>query len=260
MADLEQSFAHSPDASGFYSGRFVNPGNSAALQIIQQGNAPASTSSGGAVNVDNSLSTGAGLVVFSSQAAPSGRLIVGRTTSATFNQTVAYFEQAGTGHALHANNLATNNSTGSALNVTSTNVGASAVQIGGVETGRGTVKITHTSAGGDANASGISIDLQGAGTAAQGIHIDSVANGTTGALLDMRNNGNQLFKFQSDATFAIPTMVLGNGGPLITICTGTPEGAVTAPVGSLALRTDGGVSTTLYVKQSGTGNTGWIAK
>lgn len=42
--------------------------------------------------------------------------------------------------------------------------------------------------------------------------------------------------------------------------TGTPEGAVTANVGSLFLRTDGGVGTTLYVKQTGTGNTGWAAK
>lgn len=42
--------------------------------------------------------------------------------------------------------------------------------------------------------------------------------------------------------------------------TGTPEGAVTAPVGSLFTRTDGGANTTLYVKESGTGNTGWIAK
>lgn len=42
--------------------------------------------------------------------------------------------------------------------------------------------------------------------------------------------------------------------------TGTPEGAVTAPVGTLFLRTDGGAGTTLYVKESGTGNTGWAAK
>lgn len=41
---------------------------------------------------------------------------------------------------------------------------------------------------------------------------------------------------------------------------GTPEGAVTAPVGSLFTRTDGGATTTLYVKTSGTGNTGWTAK
>lgn len=41
---------------------------------------------------------------------------------------------------------------------------------------------------------------------------------------------------------------------------GTPEGSVVASVGALYVRTDGGVSTTLYVKESGTGNTGWVAK
>ena len=42
--------------------------------------------------------------------------------------------------------------------------------------------------------------------------------------------------------------------------TGTPEGAVEAPVGHIYRRTDGGASTTFYVKESGTGNTGWVAK
>ncbi len=41
---------------------------------------------------------------------------------------------------------------------------------------------------------------------------------------------------------------------------GTPEGTVKAPIGSLFLRTDGGAATTLYVKESGTGNVGWVAK
>ncbi len=42
--------------------------------------------------------------------------------------------------------------------------------------------------------------------------------------------------------------------------TGTPEGNSTAPVGSMFLRQDGGAGTTLYIKESGTGNTGWVAK
>lgn len=42
--------------------------------------------------------------------------------------------------------------------------------------------------------------------------------------------------------------------------TGSPEGVVTATVGFLYLRTDGSTSTTLYVKTSGSGNTGWTAK
>lgn len=56
------------------------------------------------------------------------------------------------------------------------------------------------------------------------------------------------------------SVTLGSGGPRIQTGTGTPESVVTAPVGSLYLRSDGGASTTLYVKESGTGNTGWVAK
>jgi hypothetical protein len=41
---------------------------------------------------------------------------------------------------------------------------------------------------------------------------------------------------------------------------GSPEGAVTAGVGSMYTDNTGGAGTTLYVKESGTGNTGWVAK
>jgi hypothetical protein len=41
---------------------------------------------------------------------------------------------------------------------------------------------------------------------------------------------------------------------------GSPESVVTAPVGSIYTDTAGGAATTLYVKESGTGSTGWIAK
>ncbi|MCK5237640.1 MAG: hypothetical protein KAR06_11750 [Deltaproteobacteria bacterium] len=40
---------------------------------------------------------------------------------------------------------------------------------------------------------------------------------------------------------------------------GTPEGNITAPVGSLYLRTDGTVGTVAYHKQSGVGDTGWVS-
>jgi len=40
---------------------------------------------------------------------------------------------------------------------------------------------------------------------------------------------------------------------------GTPESAVTGVICDLYLRTNGGAGTTLYIKESGTGNTGWIA-
>ncbi|RLD53384.1 MAG: hypothetical protein DRI97_13605, partial [Bacteroidetes bacterium] len=51
-----------------------------------------------------------------------------------------------------------------------------------------------------------------------------------------------------------------SGGPKVLAGSGTPESAVTAVVGSTFMRTDGGAGTTLYVKESGTGNTGWVAK
>jgi len=41
---------------------------------------------------------------------------------------------------------------------------------------------------------------------------------------------------------------------------GSPEGAITAVPGSLYSRTDGGVGTSLYVKETGSASTGWAAK
>jgi hypothetical protein len=46
----------------------------------------------------------------------------------------------------------------------------------------------------------------------------------------------------------------------VTVGSGSPEGVVTAKIGSLYSRLDGGANTTLYVKESGSSNTGWVAK
>jgi hypothetical protein len=58
----------------------------------------------------------------------------------------------------------------------------------------------------------------------------------------------------------VGTASLTVGTNKITWGTNTPEAAVVGIVGDLFLRTDGGATTTLYVKTSGTGNTGWTAK
>jgi len=52
----------------------------------------------------------------------------------------------------------------------------------------------------------------------------------------------------------------GEAGPLISTGYGDPDGVVTSAAGGLYLRLDGGAKSTLYVKESGTGNTGWVAK
>ena len=71
-----------------------------------------------------------------------------------------------------------------------------------------------------------------------------------------------------NATINNGNLVVGTSGKGITLPggitwtsgSGSPEGVVTAPVGSLYSRTDGGLLTSLYVKESGSGNTGWVGK
>ncbi len=41
---------------------------------------------------------------------------------------------------------------------------------------------------------------------------------------------------------------------------GSPEGSIAALTGSLYLRSDGGAGTSFYIKESGSGTTGWVAK
>lgn len=47
---------------------------------------------------------------------------------------------------------------------------------------------------------------------------------------------------------------------LILTGTGNPTGVVSAPIGTIYLRLNGVADSTLWVKQSGTGNTGWKNK
>jgi hypothetical protein len=71
-----------------------------------------------------------------------------------------------------------------------------------------------------------------------------------------------------NATVSTGNLVIGTagksfvlpGGISWTSGAGSPEGVVTAPVGSLYSRSDGGLMTSLYVKESGSGNTGWVNK
>jgi hypothetical protein len=59
----------------------------------------------------------------------------------------------------------------------------------------------------------------------------------------------------------IPTLIGGSkGGRGIYSCTGSPLNVIVEQVGAMALRRDGGAGTTLYVKESATDATGWVAK
>lgn len=77
-----------------------------------------------------------------------------------------------------------------ALNVVSDNPQSTAMYLSGTELDRGTLKIAHrgSATGIDASAAAVSIDIQTAGTAAQGIFITSTDGPTTGNLITVRNN------------------------------------------------------------------------
>lgn len=76
----------------------------------------------------------------------------------------------------------------------------------------------------------------------------NIATGTTPTLL---REGAGTFLTSQPSSGQLPEIVTGRG---------SPEGVRSAAVGSLYLRLDGGTGTALYVKESGTGNTGWASQ
>lgn len=87
-----------------------------------------------------------------------------------------------------------------------------------------------------------------------GISIDNVMRGysSTGNLRIGNNSTDPGVKLAIDGVLSI-------NGSKKTTGTGSPEGVVTGNVGDEFNRTDGGVGTTKYIKESGSGNTGWRA-
>lgn len=69
--------------------------------------------------------------------------------------------------------------------------------------------------------------------------------------------GNQSLRWSSTSAVEFRP---GAGAVKWSSGAGSPEGVYSGPVGSMWLRTDGGAGTVLYVKETGTGNTGWVAK
>ena len=77
---------------------------------------------------------------------------------------------------------------------------------------------------------------------------------------DELENTNPVSHWGNYTLEALQVRLGGTTGPRIIQGNGTPEGAVSAPKGSHFMRLDGGAGTSFYVKESGTGNTGWVAK
>lgn len=93
------------------------------------------------------------------------------------------------------------------------------------------------------------------------LYLRDLANGRQQWTLGQGTAGNAVNWIQDEVQTTRYRIGATNGtGPTWTSGTGTPEGVVTAPVGSQFTRTDGGAGTCFYVKESGAGNTGWVAK
>lgn len=91
----------------------------------------------------------------------------------------------------------------------------------------------------------------------------SSTKGQSGQYIDQWRTETQTYPFA--AMEGGKGLVVGNGTAaptsLIISGTGSPEGVVTANIGSLYLRTDGSTSTTLYIKTANNGSAnGWTAK
>jgi hypothetical protein len=83
----------------------------------------------------------------------------------------------------------------------------------------------------------------------------------TGTLLSGADNGQALGSAPNRWANVFTRQIRpGSGAPIWTSGAGTPLGSISAPVGSLYTRTDGGAASTLYVKESGTDASGWVAK
>jgi len=188
----------------------TNAGTANALKIDQNGNTSASTSAGGALLVENTGNTGAGIVAYSAQASSSGHLVSSRVNNATFAHSALYLDYNGTGSGLNVVNTGTGTSN-TAVGINSTNESASAVNIVGKEASRGTIKVRHDgkSDGSDSGASALSLELATSGTAAQGIFIDA-PSGTTGKLLNIRNSSSDRFVVDASGNVILAGTVDGH--------------------------------------------------
>lgn len=179
----------------------IDAGN--ALVIDQNGASPTSTSTGGALLMEMTGNTGAGLIIYSNNAAPTGRLVNIRADNAAFSQAALHIDYDGTANGVEVvhNN---NDSSSEAMDITSYNEQDTTLGLSGMQTARGVLKITHNKpSSDDSSSSALSIVVSGTGSKAQGVYIDGTASNTTGSLLVVKNHGQQLFIVDSNGTLQL---------------------------------------------------------
>jgi hypothetical protein len=166
--------------------------------------------------LDNTGNTGPGMSIFSAnRQGQNGRLLTLTAADPAFDGAALHVAYEGSGHAVtieHGEGRP--GSDGAlALSVVSRNPADTSVGVRGRQTGRGTLKVTHEKprggAANDASAAAVSVKLEGAGTAAKGIFVDS-APATSGRLADVRNGGTHLFVVEPDGKVWVKALAVGN--------------------------------------------------
>lgn len=201
----------------------TNNGTVNALSINQVGSTSASISVGGAVNINNTLNTGSGLVIYSNHGAGQiGRQFVVYSQASALTIDTAVMQSD-----------ATNNTT---------------LNLKGVATGKGVLKVEHFgNTAGDSSGSGISIAL-GNGvnkTSVQGIFIDAPTTGTDGKLLNVKNAGSDKFVVDFNGATTI------NGAYTFPLADGTTNFAlVTNGAGQLSFASVAGVGGSGITRQT----------
>lgn len=203
----------------------TNTGTGASLFIDANGVTSSSTSVGGAILLENTGNTGAGLVIYSNAGASSGRLMNIRADNVLFDQPALHIDYDGTTNAFEILHNSTDSSA-NAISVVSVNQNDSTVGITGQESGKGTIKITHNKPDGVADASSAAISLllgrvnAGETSAAQGIFLDTT-HATTGKLLNLRNNGVDQFTLSSAGVLTVTGNIVPTTSDGASLGTGT---------------------------------------
>lgn len=255
----------------------VNAGTAATLFVDPNGTTSNSTSAGGAFLLENTGNKGAGMIIYSNASSVAGRLVNIRADHVGFDQDVVHIDNDGSLDALSITNSANGSNAISATNAgtdhtinaaytgstaqkgsgnfTSTNTGGTTVAITGSQSALGTLKVTHTGDGNDANSAGVSIQLDGAGTVAQGLFIDAPTS-TLGKLLNIRNSGSDKLELAASGALTLNdayTFPLADGSTNHVL---TTNGAGVLVFASVAATGGSGITrTTSIITANTTGGT-----
>lgn len=191
---LSLSGASTPLSVG--SGSQLQVDDNGRMTLTYVGDSGFLSSSGGVIFINNTSNTGTGIGIYSNAGADAqGNMINVKVDNPAYSQAAFYMNYDGSSNAVEIVNNG-NDSSSNALAVTGNNILDSTVGIIGYELDRGTIKVTHNrpGSGTDSSASGLSIDLKGVGTRAQGVYVDSTeVGGTLGNLLRLRNESVDKF-------------------------------------------------------------------